>query len=522
MNKTYTLIASQMPSSNPFHFSHTRQTEKGLEMYDGSQLLGYIPDNPVSMLPGTEKADSVLGDGNAFIMMKQKNDLLFLMIDLFPSDIEGKKDNKQPAGKQKPEYLLFGGSQVLYSKKKDLWSKLESEGSVAVRMIMDEGKVVVLTESGEQAGVMVDGQQIPSAFAMQTIVNGVAMPLTEENAGMFENLPRTRGQYIVEVGKEINHEHSDFSDLIKSLNESCIDHPENVRKKIKFMQESMIPDKMIREVLSSYRSYAAADRFKIKEPPYPYMDGSSHYLMRIIAYVLAGENVRLVGDKGCGKNTLLNTLSWLFNKPLFKIGCSERTDEYTIFGSTQVKNGNTMHRLSPFAHGLTIGAICILDEANMVPAELMSVINQITDDTREVDINNYGLLKVHPDTRVFMTMNEEYEGVVALNDATADRFQGVIMESEMDIGQLLRYLVPDAKKEDIETCTMVFNKIKEQVKEQDVLTPSAITIRGYQAALLAAKYLPLQQCLEDSIAGRLQSPEEREIVRTTIAAFAAK
>jgi len=167
-----------------------------------------------------------------------------------------------------------------------------------------------------------------------------------------------------------------YEEQIEDLNSRCIAHPADVKERIAYLEGSGIPEALIRSILDSYIEYSANEFQKIRKPTQPFIDHKDGYLQRSIVYMLTGQNIRLVGSKGCGKNTMLDTLSWIFNQPLYKIGCSERTDEDTIFGSTQIKNGDTVHRLSPFAHGLTVGAICILDEANMAPPELLSAINQ--------------------------------------------------------------------------------------------------------------------------------------------------
>lgn len=303
----------------------------------------------------------------------------------------------------------------------------------------------------------------------------------------------------------------DFSKIILRLNEECIDHPDSVQEKIAFMRKANVSEDLIEAVLNSYICYHGAERLKIKHPAYPFQDSSDAYISRALTYFLTGANVRFVGDKGCGKNTLLDTLSWLMNQPLYKIGCSERTDEYTVFGSTQIKDGNTFHRLSPFATGLTKGGICVLDEANAASPELLIVINQLADKTREVDINNYGLLKLHDRTRLCMTMNEAYQGVAMMNEATVDRFQGIFMESGMNITQLFKFLVSDADDEYVNIAATIYKEIKDKVSS-GFLDPSCVTIRGYQDALQAAKFIPIKTALIDSIAGRVQIEEDRQTI----------
>lgn len=483
--------------------------------------LGYLAAAAASLLPGSQSAQNLTLDdvkGNAFVMQRRKGkDFTFTLIDLFPEKYSLESGDAQEAADSAETVLLFSGTQTTTPGKAEMLRKL-ADGPVPCSMAVDAGTIIVKDEKGRKAGRLVNGQAFPDIFSSQLVVHGEArMPQQD-----WSSLKHGANPYEVVIGKTkiADESFNAFSDIIAQLNQRCIDHPQAVAEKIRFMQAAGISDPIIRKVLGSYVCYAGEDRFKIKKPDFPFMDNASGYLNRCIVYMLTGANIRLVGNKGCGKNTLLNTLSWLFHQPLFKIGCSERTDEYTVFGSTQVKNGDTMHKLSPFAHGLTIGAMCVLDEANMVPPELLSAVNQLTDDTREVDLSNYGLLKLHPRTRVFMTMNEEYQGTCQLNDATLDRFQGIFMDAGIAIEQLLHYLVPEASMENINTCGKVFNKIMSVYKEGQI-SESAITIRGYAAALKAADLLPLRTCLEDSISGRCQDAAEREIIQSAIQMFCA-
>ena len=518
----YTLISetNAITKGNILSIASTQNRDDKLYVCDSAgNELGYLAVAATSLLPGSQPAQNLTLDdvkGNAFIMQRRKGkDFTFSLIDLFPEKYSLESEDSQDNTDGSETVLLFAGTQTTTPGKAEMLRRL-ADGPVPCSMSVDAGTIVVKDEKGRKAGRLVNGQAFPEIFSSQLVVQGEArMPQKD-----WSSLKHGANPYEVVIGKTkaADTGFGMFQDIITKLNENCIDHPQAVAEKIRFMQAAGISDAVIQKVLESYVCYAGEDRFKIKKPDFPFMDNTSGYLNRCIAYMLTGANIRLVGNKGCGKNTLLNTLSWLFHQPLFKIGCSERTDEYTVFGSTQVKNGDTIHKLSPFAHGLTIGAMCILDEANMVPPELLSAINQLTDDTREVDLSNYGLLKLHSRTRVFMTMNEDYQGTCQLNDATLDRFQGIFMDAGMSIEQLLRYLVPGALMENITTCGKVFNKVMSIYKEGQI-SESAITIRGYTAALKAADLLPLRTCLEDSISGRCQDAAEREIIRSAIQMF---
>lgn len=525
----YTLISKRNDLPQIFSINKTKKTADGVELHGDEEDLGYLAEDTVSLISGSVPVSQFQGDsmkGNAFVMLRRRGlEYTFYMVDLFPEKYEKKIEKKQEKKFEEGPYPVFG-TQTTYHGLRDIKEALTQGDSkpVKVSLTFENGKLVVVDDMGRTSGFIPEDIPLPEIFTEKLTAPAIAqMPSSQEIHDFKSKKDRGRTVYEVRIVPEEMEEKTNSSmleDRILELNKRCIDHPENVLEKIAFMQSSGLSDSLIDKILGSYICYRGEDRFKIKKPDYPYMDSADKNLQRCIAYLLTGSNVRLVGDKGCGKNTMLNTISWLMNQPLFKIGCSERTDEYAVFGSTQVKNGDTVHKLSPFAHGLVIGGLCVLDEGNMVPPELMSVVNQLADDTREVDINNYGLLRLHDRTRILMTMNEDYQGTVELNDATADRFQGLYMQSNMNLKNLLKYLVPTAKDEDLVICENVHKKILSAVREGTV-SSSAITIRGYQAALKAADLISLSTALKDSVMGRCQNPEERQVIKTSIDMFCA-
>ena len=85
----------------------------------------------------------------------------------------------------------------------------------------------------------------------------------------------------------------------------------------------------------------------------------------------------------------------------------------------------------------------------------------------------------------------------------------------MDLEELLIRLVPDASKEAVKICCNLYDEIETRVMSNDLST-EAITIRGYKDALQASALLPMDVCLQDSIAGRIQDAEERRSVISLI------
>ena len=498
-------------------------------LYNGDKILGCLAVEEGTLLTGTESAASLSVEdiiGHALMSKRMKGAThTFCRMELFPEkDTLTKKVTTETNDDETNDELIlpFGGTRTTCPGKRPLSAELAQGNEVSCELTRDGSSIIAIDSMGRICGKLLEGQALPDIFAKMLTVKGKARvvqdPARWRDILLAHSSNRKPEVYEVVVSPKEKKAGGDYLDKINELNRRCIAHSKDVAERIDYMEQSGIPEELIHKVLDNYIEYPLKEFDRIKNPPRKFIDNEDGYLQRSIVYMLTGQNIRFVGGKGCGKNTLLDTLSWVFNQPLYKIGCSERTDEYVVFGGTQVKNGDTIHRLSPFAHGLTVGALCVLDEANMVPPELMSTINQLTDDTREVDINNYGKLKVHDRTRVFMTMNEDYQGTCQLNDATLDRFQGIFMGLGKRSVDYFLSMVPDAEKKDVEICSKIYENIFKQYKNRDI-SESALTTRGYIAALQASSMMPLRICLYDSIAGRMQDPDIRESIKSTIDSY---
>ena len=66
----------------------------------------------------------------------------------------------------------------------------------------------------------------------------------------------------------------------------------------------------------------------VPDPPVRYVQADSFgALTRCLAYRLSGMHLRLVGSKGCGKNTLIQTVDWLLNVPQYRMQGNAELDK---------------------------------------------------------------------------------------------------------------------------------------------------------------------------------------------------
>ena len=162
------------------------------------------------------------------------------------------------------------------------------------------------------------------------------------------------------------------------------------------------------------------------------------------------------------------------------------------------------------------GDFLVLDEMNTVNPAVLAALNAVLDKRRRIYVPGYGLVTAHEQFRVFATMNEGYQGVLEMNEATMSRFSIHHMALPKDISRLLAMNCPEASQGDIHLCQRLYDHMLFAVKK-GTLTPDVINIRSFVVALERTLWeLPIKNALKAVIHG-IPNPEEREAVNSFIA-----
>ena len=231
-------------------------------------------------------------------------------------------------------------------------------------------------------------------------------------------------------------------------------------------------------------------------------------LTRGLAYRLSGLNLRLIGGKGCGKNTLAQTLDWILNVPQYRMQGNAEMDKLDLLGGPTIENGTLRYKLSDMLRYIEAGADVVLDEGNTIKPECADVLHSLTDEARRIQVPGYGLVKMHPKSSFTITMNEGYAGTNYMNEATIDRFTPIQMSEHESVKEILRRVVPTASEHCLNVCDVVYCAIKSRIDSAGGLEPDAMTIRGLVDALRAEPLLGLRWGLMDNVAAK---PEARRI-----------
>lgn len=160
------------------------------------------------------------------------------------------------------------------------------------------------------------------------------------------------------------------------------------------------------------------------------------------------ENILLKGDTQGGKTMLINVLAIKIGEemglgkpvPVFTLSGSNGVTDFDLFGQTTVwtdPDTGTEHIVwlpGTADMAARVGGIFYLDELNMMPERTTSSIHPMTDWRRSFTNRNKAVkvpgdgfiaetIKLSPDLWIAGTMNPNYRGAGALNEAFANRFR---------------------------------------------------------------------------------------------------
>jgi len=309
----------------------------------------------------------------------------------------------------------------------------------------------------------------------------------------------------------------------------------------------------------------------------------------VVASMNAGLNIKLEGMKGCGKNTLIEDIGWLYHRPVYEIQVNAHIDNDTILGcrtlqakedsmnKEEVNNcikillaaitgqtrvaektmkelnktmveGNTEEAVdaaktaellldtdfSPLINAIRKketevvfqpsvlikameeGGIIVFDELNTGHPSVIALLNSVLDDRRRIQVPGYGLVKAHPNFRVFMTMNRDYQGTFEMNEATESRFAPIVFREPESIVDIIKKNVPSVDPTLMNKCDRIYREIKKKVRDGQFQGRS-INIRGFINACKQSLWdIPHKQALINNVANSCPDLSDREAIAQLI------
>lgn len=279
-------------------------------------------------------------------------------------------------------------------------------------------------------------------------------------------------------------------------------------KIIEYLNDLNIPEYLIKKILSKHQPYE--ERYLNRIPhsldknfrPWKRESSSKNLLLLAIVSTEEGLNQRFVGGKGAGKDTLLQTLGWIYQRPIFTQSSNMETDTADLFGDKNLEpkiiNGTPFQTIG-FEVGLLIEAMEVggfyeFGEGNACKPGVTMAIHTVLDHRRSMDVNGYKLVKSHPNFSFILTMNIDYEGCNPLNQAFQDRFTTIKFPPPKDISVILKDACDYASDRDIFVCNKIYQSLLELSSEFQ--SDDIVTIRGYIHALQMARHIPIADALE--------------------------
>lgn len=288
---------------------------------------------------------------------------------------------------------------------------------------------------------------------------------------------------------------------------------------IDYLRKNKIPEYLIESITKKHSKYPKKYTDLIpsfKDENFKIWDASNdkkNLLLMSIIQMEENLNMRFVGGKGSGKDTLLYTLGWIYQMPIFSFPTSRDTTTFDLLGDKTIGNKIVNDKniqfiefkKGPLVEAMEVGGIFEFGEGNTCSPEVSVALHSVLDHRRSIDVPGYKMVKADSNFKFIMTMNIGYIGCNDLNQAFIDRFSTLKFDSVDDISNILKQNCPEATAENINYCNKIYKSLLGIAKEfQD---EDFITIRGYINALKMSKHIPLYNALECCLINSLSDDE---------------
>lgn len=341
---------------------------------------------------------------------------------------------------------------------------------------------------------------------------------------------------------------------------------EELDERIDYMRLNKVTEKQMATLFNTYKKYDEDVTKKIPNPKTKYQD-SQGLVKKSIAYINMGRNVLFQGERGVGKNVLLETLAWLYKRPLYEFAMNSQHDNNSLLGGktfadieeetkeeslsffnsmkSVVKKGfglkhifsaskeedalevmdvfkkligyftgNKKIKYDPdiIVQAAEVGGFLELGEFNTGFGHVISILNSLLDDRRRLHVPGYKTVVADSNFVAVATQNLNYTGTFENNEATIDRFVPIVFPPLNTIEPIIVSKVPGISSDVVRNCQMLYEGIKRCVKNGQI-HERTVSIRGFiDACLVTLQDMPLKEALIDNIANRATDSDERKVI----------
>lgn len=268
-----------------------------------------------------------------------------------------------------------------------------------------------------------------------------------------------------------------------------------------------------------YKNRRENNNFNELIKPGGYIPPHMNILIDAISALSMGKNVLLKGPTGAGKTKMAETLSNLFNQPMFSVNCSVDLDAESLLGFKTLAYEDDKQMIDfvpgPVTNAMKNGTFLYIDEINMAKPETLPLINGVLDYRRTIT-NPFTneIITAKDDFNVIAAINEGYIGTVPLNEALKNRF--IVIEVPYLEGEQLKTLIQTNSKLTDETTIDLFVKLSADLinaVSQGKLAEDAASIRALLDACDLSVLIPPKRAILRSIVDKIEEEREREFVK---------
>lgn len=249
-----------------------------------------------------------------------------------------------------------------------------------------------------------------------------------------------------------------------------------------------------------------------------YVPPHHELLIDAISAMSMGKNILLKGPTGSGKTKFAETLSSLFQQPMFSINCSVDLDAESLMGYKTLAYEQEKQVIEfvpgPVTSAMQHGTFLYIDEINMAKPETLPLINGALDYRRQVT-NPFTneILTANKGFNVIAAINEGYVGTVPLNEALKNRF--IVIDIPYLEGDLLKTLIQTNTRLSDDATIDLFVQLSADLINavyQGKVAEDAASIRALLDACDLSTVIPAKRAVTRAIVSKLDEEREREFV----------
>ncbi len=505
-------------------------------LYQGEKL-GYVVSNPDIALKGSvvaqrfcaclDKGFTVEVESLGPYIVDENN--LYFDLNLNTYKAEEEKVEVPVGNAEEREIVLKGNTTTCLALSTVLRAEATGQpipyGPVEIVMSVKAG-TEDLEEPEKELQVYLDGELlgfIPKTDAgYSDMLNAAPFP------GVFTRMEekKTLKKPVIKVAKDLEAALTELYNVEDNVEEAPEGMQsltvEELNERVEYLKSCGCSPDLIKDTMDHIlKVYTPSARRR--KPKAFFRDKEGRYVPSAVDYLNHGLNVSFNGPKATGKNTLVDTLGWLYNDEVFEISINAGTTAEDLRGGKTFEtdeNGNAhiVYEVTQASECADRGGILCFDEINEGVPEILTVINPMTDKRKRFELPGGGCKVMNERARIIATMNnsEEYAGTNEMNNATMGRFMNIQFEYPETITDILTEMVKaeginpeDAKiKERIETANKIYEKILPEVESENI-TEAPVNIRGFGAAILCRNF---RAALVDGVANMGKTIEERALI----------